>query len=290
MPVPHPMPTTINSTIDLAITKELFTNLLKLSEIMQASEERKGLWNKILSGIGKYAVNEEGAVREWQDKRFQDRYAHRHLSHVYPVFPGNEINTIDDARSMQAFKTAVRLRKIDAQTGWSMAHMAAIYARFDDGEAALNCLDNLAKSCLLPNLFTVHNDWRGMGITLSLGGDGAPIQLDAILGYTNALQEMLLYADDRLIKLLPALPERIRRGKVRGFRFVQGTADMEWDLDARQFRIKLYNLLGSEFRVILPKYTDTYKLTAEGCEVQAVDAASYVVGAVRPGGSLMIQA
>lgn len=82
-----------------------------------------------------------------------------------------------------------------------MTHMAGIYARFRDGKAAMNCLDNLAKSCLTNNFFTLHNDWRGMNISLTM--DPAPVQMDANLGYVNAVQEMLMYAAPGYLALLP---------------------------------------------------------------------------------------
>ncbi|MCI8287219.1 MAG: hypothetical protein HFH89_06105 [Lachnospiraceae bacterium] len=75
----------------------------------------------------------------------------------------------------KAYEKAVSLRRIDAQTGWSMAHMAAVYARLRKGEAAMECLDNLARSSLLNNFFTLHNDWRGMNISLVM--DSAPVPM-----------------------------------------------------------------------------------------------------------------
>ena len=152
---------------------------------------------------------------------------------------------------MEKYKKAVSLRKIDAQTGWSMAHMASIYARFDDGERAAECLDNLAKSCLLPNFFTLHNDWRGMSMTLDM--DPAPVQLDAALGYVNAVQEMLVYASEDLLKLLPALPERLKKGRIQDFQYPNGSISMYWDLESRRFRVCLKASRPHRVRVSLPK-------------------------------------
>lgn len=65
--------------------------------------------------------------------------------------------------------------------------MAAIYARLGDGNASLECLDILSRASLLPNLFTLHDDWRGMGLSMNMAT--APVQLDANLGWVNAIQE-----------------------------------------------------------------------------------------------------
>lgn len=265
----HPMPTTINSTIDLAIMKEFFTNMLVLSEQYGLYEERRALWKKILASIPAYKRNELGAIREWQEDMFEDRYDHRHLSHIYPVFPGYEVNSVDHKEQLDGYKKAVSLRKIDAQTGWSMAHMAAIYARFDDGEKAMECLDNMAKSCLLPNFFTLHNDWRGMGITLDM--DPAPVQLDAIMGYVNAVQEMIFYTSENLLKLLPALPERLSKGRVASFQYADGSLDMEWDVEKKHFHAVFTARVPHTIRVKLPETFADCAISCEGAEATVKD-------------------
>ena len=254
--IAHPMPTTINSTIDLAIIKEFFTNLIHISEKYDCFHERRAGWEKILRSIPPYKTNELGAIREWQDEQFEDRYDHRHLSHIYPVFPGNEVNTVDQPQEIKKYKKAVALRKIDAQTGWSMVHMAIIYARFDEGETAAQCLDNMAKSCLLPNFFTLHNDWRGMSITLDI--DSAPVQLDAALGYVDAIQEMILYASKDLLKILPALPKRMNAGKVQHFCYPDGEISIDWNRSEYRLDIEMQAARAHTIRIVLPAYADSF--------------------------------
>ncbi len=260
----HPMPTTINATMDLAIVKEFFTNLEKLASTCGCCEEKFPLWRKIIDAIPPYQTNEEGAIKEWQKEDFEDNYNHRHLSHIYPVFPGTEINRVDNQNELEGYKKAVALRKIDAQTGWSMAHMAAIYARFEEGEKAMECLDNMARACLLPNFFTLHNDFRGMGITLDM--DPAPVQLDAIMGYVNGVQEMLFYAEQDLIKLLPALPKKLSCGEVKRFRYAYGSVDMRWDIEKANFQAKISAAAEHNVRIKLPEIFEDYKIHAEKAE------------------------
>ena len=245
----HPMPTTINSTIDLAIIKELFTNLIKLSDEQGVYSDKADIWHKIVNSIPEYKINSDGAVKEWQDDRFIDRYYHRHLSHIYPVFPGEEVTTQDSLIS--AFEKAVDLREIGAQTGWSLAHMASIYARLGRGNDAMECLNNIAKTCMLNNLFTLHNDWRRMDISLEMES-AAPVQLDALMGYVNAVQEMILYSSEKLIKLLPALPDNLSCGKITGWRFCGGCINMEWDIDKNMFYAELSADRDIKTDVVLP--------------------------------------
>lgn len=253
----HPMPTTVNSTIDLAILKEFFTNLLDVCERcgdLGFSEERMGFWKRILKAIPEFKVNREGAVREWQEECFEDRYDHRHLSQIYPLFPGFEIYPDRTPGKITAYEKAVRLRKIDAQTGWSMAHMAAVYARLQQGRDAMECLDNMARSSLLNNFFTVHNDWRGMNISLNM--DPAPVQLDAVMGYVNAVQEMLLYAAPGYVALLPALEERLYVGKVENFRYCDGLLSMKWDVNAGIFEGRLTPVRPHRVTVVTPGFVE----------------------------------
>ena len=232
----HPMTSAVNSTMDLAIIKELFTNLIELCVEQNIYSEKIKIWKNIVNSIPEYCVNKDEAVKEWQNDNFEDRYYHRHLSHIYPVFPGDEITTNDDIIS--AFEKAVDLRDMGAQTGWSQAHMASIYARFNRGNDAMDCLNNLTRSCMQTNFFTLHNDWRRMDLSLEMDS-AAPIQLDASIGYVNAVQEMILYSSKKLIKLLPAISDNMQRGKITGWRFEGGIIDMEWNIPQNEFKAEL---------------------------------------------------
>ncbi|MBR1685129.1 MAG: glycoside hydrolase family 95 protein, partial [Clostridia bacterium] len=209
------------------------------------------VWERILRGIPAYRLSRDGGIREWQDDRFEERYDHRHLSHIYPVFPGTEVHRLHQRELLPAFERAVRLREIDAQTGWSMAHMAAIYARLGKGEDALESLDKMSRACLTNSFFTLHNDWRGMNISWNM--DPAPVQLDAIMGYVNAVQEMLIFAAEDVLFLLPALPQRLKKGEVRDFRYPGGYIDMRWDCEQGEFHATLRAIRTHTIRLVGPE-------------------------------------
>lgn len=247
----HPMTSAVNSTMDLAIIKELFTNLIELCVEHNIYGEKIKIWENIVNSIPEYGVNKDGAIKEWQNNNFEDRYYHRHLSHIYPVFPGDEITTNDEIIS--AFEKAVDLRDMGAQTGWSQAHMASIYARFNRGNDAMDCLNNLTRSCMQTNFFTLHNDWRRMDLSLEMDA-AAPIQLDASMGYVNAVQEMILYSSKKLIKLLPALSDNIQHGKIMNWRFEGGIIDMEWDIQKNEFKAELTATKTFDTAIELPAF------------------------------------
>lgn len=225
----------INATMDCAVAKEVLTNLCEACEETGLYAEELPRWRAMLGKIPAYQINRDGALREWMHPDFEDNYHHRHQSHIYPLFPGFEITEETHPELFEACRIAVEKRLViglKQQTGWSLSHMAGIYARLGDGDRALECLEILSRSCLGDNLFTYHNDWRNQGISLKMGR--APFQIDANLGWTAAMQEMLLFSARGMIKLLPARPKRWVRGQFRQLRCRGGvTVSLEWDMERR---------------------------------------------------------
>ncbi len=224
----HICPTVQNASMDFAILKELLTNLLEgMAETGLYAEEAEQ-YRMVLKSIPPYAVNDDGAVKEWMAEDLTDHYYHRHLSHLYPVFPGNEIDAQRSPALFEAFRKAVELRQLGGQSGWSLAHMANIYARFGEGGRVLECIDLMTKSVLNNVFLTTHNDWRHMGMTLDLGTE-APIQLDAIFGTVNAVQEFIFRHNDGMLMILPAWCDRLSSGEATGVVFPHGVADIRWE-------------------------------------------------------------
>ena len=240
----HPASVVKNATMDFAVMKELLTTLLQGMEETGLYAEDAEAIRELRNSIPEYAVNEDGAVKEWISDDLADRYNHRHLSHIYPVFPGNEVNRENQPELFRAFRRAVDLRELGGQSGWSLTHMSNIYSRMDDGEEAIACLDILAKSVVNNALITTHSDWRHMGMTMD-DGEFAAVQLDANFGAISAVQEMLLRWSDGLLFILPALPRRLKTGRVQNIAFPDGQADIEWD----EAEIRLTLRAGRDFSV-----------------------------------------
>jgi alpha-L-fucosidase 2 len=220
--------------MDFALLKELLTNLIEGANILDTDGDKVKEWKEMLSKIPEYEINEDGAIKEWLHKDFLDNYHHRHQSHIYPLFPAYEVGK-DDGEIFEAMKVAVEKRLVIGlreQTGWSLAHMANIYARLKDGKGLKKCLDLLLRFCTGENLFTYHNDWRNMGVTLKYTHAGkAPFQIDANMGFTAAVYEMLLYSTPSgKLEILPALPEEFRCGEVKGLKTQVGAdVSIKWN-------------------------------------------------------------
>lgn len=232
----HANPTAKNATMDVAILKELFQNLIDISRKFAWNQDKISLWSDIVKGLPIYQINADGAVKEWLADDLTDFYYHRHFSHLYPVFPGREMMLTENTELQEAFKKAVKLRVQGGQSGWSLIFRACLYARLQEGNEALDSLETLTKGCLTNSFLSLHNDWRNMGLTLDLyefeeGQDKAPVQLDASIGTINAIQEMILQYAPGVIWLLPALPDKWKRGRAARFSFIGGDLDIEWDTE-----------------------------------------------------------
>ncbi len=249
---------TINATMDVAIAREVLTNLCDACETLQIEPESCRRWRDMLERLPEYETNDDGALREWLHPDLPDNYQHRHQSHLYPLFPGFECTAEATPDLFDACRVAVEKRLtvgLQAQTGWSLAHMANIYARLGDGERALECLELLTRCCVGPNLFTYHNDWRAQGVTMYWGpGSHPPFQIDANFGLTAAVIEMLLFSKPGWIKLLPALPAKWSRGSFAGLRCRGGVeVAAEWDMEKGQIRATLLSATDQTVKVQFPR-------------------------------------
>jgi len=247
--------TQVNSTWEYAAIREMLANLVEGARTLDVYRDEIPTWTRMLAKLRPYEINAQGAIREWLYPGMYDNPAHRHMTHVYPLMPGLEINREDTPREQfEAFVNIAR-RRLEAglqhQTGWSLMHQANVYARAGDGAMAHQCLVWLAQACLLENFLTTHNDWRGGPVTMSQG----PIfQIESNMGFVSAVQEMLLTSRVGVLKLLPALPEQWRSGSVKGMRARGGVAlhELEWDNGGKTVHAVIEAKQSGTLRIVLP--------------------------------------
>ena len=237
---PHPMPTTINATMDVAVAKDLLSHFAMYAEETGSYLEEARQAKEMASHLPAYRYNDDGSLREWIPDDFEDNYQHRHISHIYPLFPGEEVERSGNSQLLDGCRKAVEKRLslgLSSQTGWSFSHLASIFARLKEGDRLLECIDQIAKACLTGGLLSTHNDWRNMGTSFKMSS--APVQLDCSLGMVNAIQEALLFVGNSSLELLPALPSRWQKGNARGLCFPGGKIDLKWDTTAGQLEVVL---------------------------------------------------
>lgn len=264
---------TVNATMDVAICRQALTSLCDACELLDIEQDGVSRWRDMLDKLPEYEINEDGALREWLYPALKDNYHHRHQSHIYPLFPGLEIAEETDPDLYEACRVAVEKRLViglTSQSGWSMAHMANIYARLGEGNRALECLEILSRSSMGPNLFTYHNDWRRMG--LSLYSKNPPFQIDANFGMTAAIIEMLVFSKPGIVKLLPAIPDKWCCGKAKGIACRGGiVVDVEWDLQKGCIKANLTSQTDQMILIKLPGKIKYIEINPSGTEMQKSD-------------------
>ncbi len=258
---PSPFPL---GSLKLSYIKELFGNLIKIVESgycrKDISKESTAKWKKLTEEIPDYEINEDGAVKEWMSEKFSDNYDHRHFSHLYPVFPGTEVTTENNSSLIKAFKKAGDMRISGTMAGWSFPHLGLIQTRFGDGNKALSNIITMAKGIVLDNFFTLHNDWRHMGMGINVD-HMTPVQLDALMGTVALIQDMLFQYKDSTIHILPAKPDRMKYIKAEGLTFPGGKVSFELNEGKLHFSVTAYE--EAEIAVKVGCYKEKIKLTED---------------------------
>lgn len=209
----YPVALCENATMDVELVDELLTNGIAASELLGENEEERVRWQKMKDALPPLKIGKDGRLLEWETEVEEVEPGHRHVSHLYAVWPGNAINPDQTPELFEAARKSLdfRLRSGGGHTGWSRAWCANFKAMFGDGNGALEELKTqVAKqsSVSLLDLHPINRKENGWVV----------FQIDGNFGAAAAVFNMLLQnAPDNGIKLLPALPDEWRaEGRASG--------------------------------------------------------------------------
>ena len=244
----------IGPSMDSQIIHALFSGCIEAADIMGIDNAFAEKLNSVKNRLPEPQIGKYGQIQEWTEDYEEEELGHRHISHLFGLYPGKQFSTRKTPELAAAAKRTLerRLANGGGHTGWSRAWIINMWARLKDGEKAYENVMELLKKSTLCNLFDNH----------------PPFQIDGNFGGAAGIAEMLLQSHEGGIEFLPALPNDWSRGKVKGLAVRGGfEVEMEW----QDGRIKKASILSKNGEVCNVIISQKYCVTCNGKAVEFVN-------------------
>ena len=234
--------------MDNQLVADIMQKTLKAAEILGIDEPLKERMETALAKLPPMQIGKHGQLQEWMYDWDNPNDKHRHVSHLYGMFPSNQITPLSTPELADAARTTL-IHRGDPSTGWSVNWKINLWARLLDGNHVYDLIKEQIKLVGRDN-----GQGRGFG---EAGGTYAnmfdahpPFQIDGNFGFTSGLTEMLMQSHDGAIHLIPALPDVWPAGKVTGLRARGGfeIVELVWE-DYKVVKAVIKSNLGGNLRL-----------------------------------------
>lgn len=232
-------------TMDNQMVYDLLKSASEAARTLGVDATDADAWDALKAQIAPYRIGQYGQVQEWQEDWDPKTSGHRHLSHLWGAYPGNQVSPYMNKTVFEGVRTALTARG-DAARGWSIGWKICQWARMFDGEHALAIIKNQLR--LLDSNVTIADPNGGTYINFFDGH--APFQIDGNFGACAGIAEMLIQSHGGCLQVLPALPSMWSNGYVNGLRARGGfeVKEMKWQ-NGKVVSLKIKSTLGGNLRL-----------------------------------------
>ncbi len=259
-----------NASMDIAVCREVLSNLIQACELLGTDSEGVSQWKSMLDKLPPYLLELDGTLKEWAWPGSEEHYSHRHISHLYGAWPGDEIDPDRTPQLARSAEIANRKRTFDTMSTAVAGETVAAYTRCHRALVGARLKDNIIVDIHLRQL--MEQGYISSSLRCSRETYSIPVP-DAHGGFPAIMMEMLAYSRPGVIEVLPALPSSLEKGAISGMlaRTFARIDKLAWDMQARTVDITITSSRAQDITLIA-RYG-----------IEDISAPSGVVGAFKKG-------